>query len=370
MIHRLLTPQPAGHSRPRSAARRALPPQRLLQHLPGMVFRLLQQRGEWRFLYTSDAALPVCGVPPATLLRTPAPFFSRIHADDQADFVASLQASALQGDSWNWEGRIDAGDGTKWINIRAAVRRPNRQTVQWDGLMLNVSRGRQREAGWREAALELEAAREGERSQLAARLREQIASVLDTLRSDLHRLADDATSDTPWRALLERLDVAQDTAEQVAWQLRPATLEQGLAEALADLCQRWAVRTGLAVQCHIDPPPRLAADHGAQLFRIAEQALADVAQRGGASRVQLTLAHRPGLLLLDVIDDGVAPASAPDAESAAPLSRALTERARLLGGVVDLGPGLDGRGIAVRVRVPLPAPDTLTPSTREPDLDR
>lgn len=318
-----------------------------------MVFRLRQQRGQWRFLYASDAALPVCGVSPAALLRTPAPLFSRIHAGDQADFFASLQASALQGDGWNWEGRIDAGDGTKWINIRAAVRRPDRQTVQWDGLMLNVSRGRQREASWRNAALELEAARERECGQLAATLRGQLAPLLDLLRSDLHHLAADAAPDAPWRTLLDRLDTAQRIAEQVAWQLRPAALEHGLAEALADLCRRWSARNALDVQCDVEPSPRLAADQREQLFRIAEQALADVVRRGGATSVHLTLAHRPGLLLLEVCDDGLAPALAPDTEPAANPTRALTERARLLGGVLDRSRGSDGRGSALRVYVPV-----------------
>lgn len=325
----------------------------LLQRVPGMVFRLRQQRGDMRFVYASEAALPVCGLPAQELLRSVDPFFRRIHTRDRADFLASLQASAQEGGTWNWEGRIDAGTDAKWINIRATVHRPNSQTVQWDGLMLNVSRGRKREADWRDMAMQMEAAREQERARLARDVHDELGQLLTALKMDIAMLRRRVGTDDPQLlSMAELVDAATAAGRRVAAQLRPAVLDLGIADGLIWLCDQFSQRYGITITRDIDAPEHLDPMIGVQIFRIAQEALTNVARHARASTVSLRFKYRPGLLLLDVLDDGV---GMPDPEQRTTASlglRGMQERARLLHGALDCGPGDAGHGTAVRLRVP------------------
>jgi signal transduction histidine kinase len=136
-------------------------------------------------------------------------------------------------------------------------------------------------------------------------------------------------------------------------QLRAAPLgNAGLVEALGKQCEALRFRTGAEVQfTHGELPPVEAFPPGAQeaLFRIAQEALANVARHARASHVQVSLDASPVSVQLRVDDDG-AGFDQNGARAGMGLSN-MRARAAAVGGTVAVTTE-PGRGALVRASVP------------------
>jgi signal transduction histidine kinase len=142
--------------------------------------------------------------------------------------------------------------------------------------------------------------------------------------------------------------------------LRPTMLDDlGLAEAIEGELAVHARRQGWQVRLEVEPqdfpilPPQLAT----ACFRIAQEALANAAWHAHARHVQVALrAPAEGGLVLTVEDDGVGfdveqqLAAGHEADSFGLLF--MRERARQVGGVVDMRGGSGGQGVRVQLSVP------------------
>jgi len=144
-----------------------------------------------------------------------------------------------------------------------------------------------------------------------------------------------------------------EEARRSVLDLRAAPLEgRALAEALAALAEKWAAQADLqvdfeAVGGHRPLPVRLEAG----LYRIAQEALTNVARHSGARRVALRLVTTPDQARLSVEDDGRG--FDPAQVSAGRYGLVgLNERARLLGGTLRLESS-PGAGTRVEVVIPL-----------------
>lgn len=84
------------------------------------------------------------------------------------------------------------------------------------------------------------------------------------------------------------------------------------------------------------------------LFRVAQEALANVAKHSSASRVDLTISYTDDLVLLDVRDDGIG--FTPGSANGFGL-RAMGQRLRLAGGSLEVESS-PGAGTALSARVP------------------
>jgi signal transduction histidine kinase len=289
----------------------------------------------------------VCGLSAQALLSSASSFVARIHPSDQLDFHAAMQASALHGEPWNWEGRIITEGEIKWINIRAVITQSGASLTQWDGIMLNISHARRREAELRDMAVQMEHAREQERAQFAQELQNSLVPLLDALSQGLN---DSACGDAAQRAQLQRLaQAATDAARHAAMQLRPPALDTGLTEALRWLAETFSQRHDIPVTHALDQADSLSDMTTVQLFRLAQQAFALIAERKPVRAVHLSLSKSPGLIGLDIVDDGRGTGSATRDQTLG--LRNLRERARLLGGTLQTiyAPG---QGTAIRLRVP------------------
>ena len=96
-----------------------------------------------------------------------------------------------------------------------------------------------------------------------------------------------------WHKVDEALDLSWEAQQELTGlilQLRPVALkEQGLADALREFASRWSRQTGIEVsvasQCQRIIPPEMEQ----ALFRLAQEALANVAKHSGAGRVEIML---------------------------------------------------------------------------------
>jgi signal transduction histidine kinase len=87
-------------------------------------------------------------------------------------------------------------------------------------------------------------------------------------------------------------------------------------------------------------------------YRIVQEALTNTLRHAGASRAEVTVRSGPGMLELDVLDDGHGGLE-PGADAGRGIA-GMRERAAMLGGTLDAGPLPDG-GFRVHARLPLEA---------------
>ena len=157
-----------------------------------------------------------------------------------------------------------------------------------------------------------------ERNRLARELhdtvKQQVFSVslyLGSVASQIDRDRDTAVADLERARDLVRK--AGRDLDRLILALCPAALEhQGLAEALYDLATRWSDKTRIDADVHVSGDCDLPLEVEQALYRVAQEALANVARHSGAGKVTLRLAvgngTAPGepkpVVRLEVRDDG------------------------------------------------------------------
>jgi signal transduction histidine kinase len=144
-------------------------------------------------------------------------------------------------------------------------------------------------------------------------------------------------------------------------ELRPAALDQlGLGPALSGLVRRVAGAQGLEAVADVElNGTRLVPELETAVYRVAQEALTNVAKHAGAQHVVLHLTKDDDSVGLEVVDDGagfdVAAARARAAGDDAPPGFGLAgmrERVMLAGGALDIA-SAQGGGTTVRARFPL-----------------
>jgi two-component system NarL family sensor kinase len=145
-----------------------------------------------------------------------------------------------------------------------------------------------------------------------------------------------------------------EDARRSVLDLRGAAQLEGkpLAEALAGLARAFTSETGVPAAVDSTNVNGLPLRVESELFRIAQEALANVRKHAHAHRVHIGLRRRGTDLSLVVRDDGrgfvVATARRGDGQGLI----GMRERARLLGGQLQIS-SRPGEGTRVTVRVPL-----------------
>ncbi len=134
--------------------------------------------------------------------------------------------------------------------------------------------------------------------------------------------------------------------------LRPPVLEeQPFSAALRDLAYDLGRRSAICAIVTIpDEADALSREMQETLYRVAQEALANVDKHAKAGRVTLTLDLRGDAALLEVVDDGIGLETAPRSESGGYGVLGMRERVETLGGVLTVGPA--DAGTVLRARIP------------------
>jgi len=149
-----------------------------------------------------------------------------------------------------------------------------------------------------------------ERRRLAGEIHDTLAQDLTGIVSQLeaaehirHRPEESARHLARARALAR---AGLTEARRSVRALRPEQLEgAALPEAVTDLARDWSRHSSVAADVDtVGTPVRAPADVEAAVFRVAQEALSNVAKHARATAVRLTLTYLDGTLLLDVVDDG------------------------------------------------------------------
>ncbi len=206
----------------------------------------------------------------------------------------------------------------------------------------------------RQATGRVLAGQEAERLRIAQELHDQVGQELTAVLLGLARvharvpppLQDDVSG------VQEAVRTSLEDVRRIALELRPEALDDlGLVSALAVLCERFGQRSGLTVEQHIDGDlPELDPESELVVYRVAQEALTNVARHAGVDRAELSLHARDGGLVLTVGDHG---RGLPAEGASGAGTRGMRERAALIGAQLEIGGG-ETRGCRVVLRVDAP----------------
>jgi PAS domain S-box-containing protein len=202
-------------------------------------------------------------------------------------------------------------------------------------------------------------AQERERQRIAVELHDDLGQVLTAVKIHLETLQRAATGpmNRELTGAVERVDEAMQRVRELALDLRPSALDDlGLAAALRGLIDRFARKMPFETHVSIDELPKLDPTIENTYFRLAQEALTNVARHARASNVWFDLHVLDDVVELSVRDDGVgfdasvARARAVSGQSIGLLG--MEERAALAGAQFDIVTRPTG-GTRLQVRFPL-----------------
>jgi len=203
----------------------------------------------------------------------------------------------------------------------------------------------------RDSARRALAVQESERRRVARELHDEVGQVFTAIMLQIEHLAAEVPP-----AQRAELDELRETARagaydvrRIAARLRPQVLDDlGLHSALTALASAHAEQTGVLVDRALEP---VALDEEQELvvFRVAQEALTNVARHAGAARVALSLRREGATVVLRVADDGRG--LPPAAASSSSGIRGMRERALLVGATLTLRQPAGG-GTEVVLRLP------------------
>jgi len=205
-------------------------------------------------------------------------------------------------------------------------------------------------------------AQEDERRRIAGDLHDDVTQQLASLAMTVsalkqHRTGNDDDWDAVAAAIQRQIAGLSAQLHSLARQLHPAVLDDlGLATALEAECQRSAME-GASVRVRIDGDvDRLDRPAQLAIYRAVQEAVRNAGRHGQARHVTVTLHVRRHEAVLLVQDDGAGfDRAAPHWRPGVGLA-AMHERARALGGSVEIR-SASGQGTTVTLTLPLRSAD-------------
>ena len=268
--------------------------------------------------YQSPASEGVLGIRPEELAGHP--IFEFVHPDD-SEAVGKLLRDCLRcaHRKHPCEYRFRSRDGS-WRMLESIA---NLLSHAGGGIILNSSDITHRKLAEKtllakqdalvrnREELEALAARqlreqEEERRRVAAELNHNLSQRLASISLQAAHMAARGASPERLHSFQQCLAGLSRDLHHLAGALHPATLDHlGLAVALRDYCAELARKEGIPVSySHRGVSARLPVHTAATLYRIAEEALANVAKHAHANRAWMTLSRTAKGIRLVIRDDG------------------------------------------------------------------
>lgn len=193
--------------------------------------------------------------------------------------------------------------------------------------------------------------------QVAHDLHDQIGQTLTALEANLGALESVSKERTVKGRVEDCIGLVQDLMSEtrtLSQLLRPSILDDfGLAVSLESLTESFAQRTGTAVRFTSTCSGRLHEDMETHLYRIAQEALTNVARHSGATTVDLMLKESGPFVELIIEDNGRGMVkTTPDSLGGVGL-HSMQARAREIGGSIEIINRRESCGVRILVRAPI-----------------
>jgi PAS domain S-box-containing protein len=264
-----------------------------------------------------------------------------------------------EGRSLQVQEQIVQEDGTHtYLSVKFPLYDEDGAPIGVCGIATDVTAVKKAQDQLRRLSAGIMASQEKERAAIARELHDELGQVLTALRMDSVWMREHLKSIDPAGArraqtMCDLIDKTIEEVRGIAIRLRPGVLDTlGLVDALEWYTVDFERRT--EISCTFDPVdvPAVTDSLATAAYRIAQEALTNVARHAGASRVHVSLAADSANLTLSVSDDGCGFNTAVLTEAEALGVAGMRERAALVGGALEVV-SRPGNGTQVEFRVPL-----------------
>ena len=193
----------------------------------------------------------------------------------------------------------------RWAEAPITLRKSARHYAE----LLAQSRRQQEQL--RHLSHQLLSTQEEERKKISRELHDVIAQTLASINVRLGALKEEATTNT--KDLRKKISSTQrlvgksvDIVHRFARELRSTVLDDlGLIPALDSFVKSLAKRTGLHIHLKVFAAvEELDNDKRTVLYRVAQEALTNVARHAQASRVEVSIQKLPAAVRMEIKDDG------------------------------------------------------------------
>jgi PAS domain S-box-containing protein len=313
--------------------------------------------------YVSERFYAFTGLSPGTAAGLG--WAAAVHPADRERIQRTI-ATADKGDALHeMQFRLRARDGFyRWFASRSrSISETKSGETRWVGIATDVDDLKQAEARLRQLSMQLMKAQDAERRRIAREIHDTTVQNLAAAALEIDQVRE---GNIPAGAMANRaLGEARHLIGQSLEELRtlsyffhpPMLDELGLASAIRWYARGLEKRAGLHVT--FDGPermPRLTEEVESTLFRVAQEALANVHRHSGSKEARIRIAATSDGITLEVSDDGCGiPASHLDgaSDAGAPLGVGIPGmrlRLQQIGGCLKIESS--SKGTAIRAIVP------------------
>ncbi len=302
-------------------------------------------------------------------------FLSCVHPEDRELMEKSLTAALAREVNYNVDARLlPAGGEVRFIHAEAEVEFDGGgKALRMFGTVQDITERKEIEQEirasreqLRELSSHIQTAREEEKAAIAREIHDELGGNLTALKMDISWLTrklppemEAALEKT--RSMADLVDTSVYAMRRIVTELRPTVLDDlGLLAAMRWQASEFTKRYG--IQCKVAMHGEEIPVEGAYriaLFRIFQESLTNAARYSKADRVLVDVWREHDTIALDIVDNGI---GLPENKAMDPTShglRGMMERARTLGGTVEIG-SAPGEGVAISVRIPLPAKEEIS----------
>lgn len=342
--------------------------QAIVSNIPSLVFQChLNQNNFLTFNYLSDGCRALLGLETDELLADSMLLFNLVLPKDRDSFIKSMQESAKELVVWNWEGGlwIEKWQDVKLVNLRATARINALGTVQWGGVITNITQSQNEKREIEESHKQLAElsshmalVKEQERLRIAREIHDDLGGNLTAIKMGLasliNALPKDQTELIQKTKQLEHIvDKTFDDAHRITSDLRPNVLELGIVAALEWQSKEFEKQIGIPCDFHTNNENiEITTDQAIVLFRICQEATSNIAKHANANLVEISLMSEPNSITLEIHDDGVGIVPANKLKKNAFGLRGMAERVSAVGGEFAIKSAKD-KGTTICVKLNL-----------------
>ena len=287
-----------------------------------------------------------------------------LHVDDVYAFEEALQEAMRTGGNFHITCRIrQKGGQQRWLQIDGKFELTDTgEPWRLVGVIADITERKTLEQEADELSERLVNLQEEERQRIAQELHDSTAQHLVAANLNLMSLRAKAGSGGEeaelWNEVEASMEQALKELRTFSYLMHPPALHAGgLRSTIRQYIDGYASRSGLAVKLRSSPKvDKLPFRVQRSLFRIVQEALANVHRHSSASRVSVDLRRIAGHLHLIISDNGRSAGGACPQEEAAPFRpgvgiRGIRARVRQFGGDLRIRTG--SRGTTVHAVVPV-----------------
>ena len=157
---------------------------------------------------------------------------------------------------------------------------------------------------------------------------------------------------------LKHMDQAEQLSRQaqaelgaLITELRPVSLsDEGFIASLEDFSTRWSQQNGIEVELALSQIPFIPQEIEQALFRVAQEALANVSRHSEATEVMIEIFEKASEIILSISDNGIG-FDVTEVSGAGMGLTNMAERLHSVGGVLDIDTR-EGTGTRIKARCP------------------